>query len=75
MKKQYIIEIIYEGRPDIVYYYSGDNKEGEPMFNYKKTCAKDFQKIEDAEKELNILKAIGGPIREIKISTIKRKVF
>ena len=67
MRTKYIIHMSMPSRPDLDYFYAGDNREGCPVFQFHKRRAKRFDTQEDAEKQLEVF----GSIRSDEILTIQ----
>ena len=55
---RYIIQMKIPSRPDLNYYYRGQNKEGCNVFVLTKTNAKRYYFIEEAYRALSILSVI-----------------
>ena len=57
MQTKYIIKMKMPTRPDLDYYYRGQNKEGSHVFDFKRPTAKRYHYIEEAYRDLSILAA------------------
>lgn len=60
MVVKYIIQMTHPRilRDDLVYYYSGQDKEGVNRFDTRKENAKRYLRREEAHRDMNILSAI-----------------
>lgn len=57
MQTRYIIKMKMPTRPDLDYYYKGQSREGNPVFDFKRPTAKRYQYIEEAYRDMSILAA------------------
>ena len=58
MTTKYIIKMKIPTRPDLDYYYRGQSREGNPVFDFKRLTAKRYNYIEEAYRALSILSAV-----------------
>lgn len=55
MVVKYIIKMKMSTRPDLDYYYRGQSREGNPIFDFKRLTAKRYDFIEEAYRDMSIL--------------------
>ena len=55
MNTKFVIQSQMLSRPDLDYFYLGQNKEGCPIFDYKKYRAKKYPSWEEADRDRRIL--------------------
>ncbi len=58
MTTKFIIQMNMPTRPDLEYFYRGQNKEGCPVFGLKKAGAKRYDFLEEADRDARILSAV-----------------
>lgn len=73
MQTKFIIQMTMPARPDLEYFYRGQNKEGNSVFGFKKAQAKRYTSFEEAHRDMRILfaveKAITGQVTAIRCRT------
>lgn len=73
MQTKYVIQMKIPTRPDLDYFYRGQNKEGCPVFELKKIRAKRYTSFEEAHRDMRILfaveKAMAGQVTAIRCRT------
>ncbi len=57
MVTKYIIQTKMDTRPDLDYFYAGQNREGAPVYELKKSLAKRYNSWEEADRDARILAA------------------
>jgi hypothetical protein len=60
MQTKYVIQMRIPTRPDLDYFYRGQNKEGCPVFELKKIRAKRYTSFEEAHRDMRILFTVEG---------------
>ena len=58
MHTRFIIQMTMSARPDLEYFYRGQNKEGYNVFGLTKTNAKRYYFLEEADRDARILSAV-----------------
>ena len=58
MQTKYIIQMVYPTRPDLTYFYAGQNREGSQVFELKKSKAKRYDTMEEASRDAFILQVV-----------------
>lgn len=58
MQTKYVIQMTMPSRPDLEYFYRGENKDGCSVFDLKKSAAKRYDFLEEADRDARILAAI-----------------
>lgn len=58
MVTKFVIQMNMSSRPDLDYFYRGQNREGCPVFDFKKTTAKRYNSVEEADRDMRILAAV-----------------
>ena len=58
MTTKYIIQMKMPSRSDLDYYYRGQSREGNPVFDLKRLAAKRYDYIEEAYRALSILSVV-----------------
>lgn len=58
MTTKYVIQMTIPTRPDLEYFYIGQDKEGNPVFHFNKAKAKRYIFIEEADRDARILNAV-----------------
>ncbi len=58
MQTKYVIKMTMKSRPDLDYFYAGIGRSGLNVFELKKARAKRYDFIEEADRDMRILKAI-----------------
>ena len=57
MQTKYIIKMKMPARPDLDYFYCGEGKSGAQVFELKKSKAKRYSTVEEANRDAFILQA------------------
>lgn len=58
MQNKFIIQMTMPSRPDLEYFYRGENRDGCSVFDLKKSAAKRYDFIEEADRDARILAAV-----------------
>ena len=58
MQTRYIIQMTMPSRPDLEYFYRGENRDGCSVFDLKKSAAKRYDFLEEADRDARILAAV-----------------
>lgn len=58
MVTKFIIQMTMPTRPDLEYFYRGQNKEGNAVFGFQKSAAKRYDFVEEADRDARILTAV-----------------
>ncbi len=58
MQTKYIIQMTIPTRLDLEYFYRGENKDGCSVFDLKKSAAKRYDFLEEADRDARILAAV-----------------
>ncbi len=58
MTTKFVIQMKIPSRPDLDYFYRGQNKEGCPVFGFKTANAKKYNTAEEAYRDRSILMAV-----------------
>lgn len=61
MQTKYIIQMKMPLRSDLDYFYAGQSKEGGSVFELKKSKAKRYDFLEEADRDARILAAVSKP--------------
>ena len=61
MTTKYIIQMTMATRPDLEYFYCGEGKSGARVFELKKSRAKRYDFLEEADRDARILTAVNKP--------------
>lgn len=74
MVTKHIIQMAYPPRPDLTYFYAGQNKEGCPVFELKKSKAKRYDTMEEASRDAFILQVVHKPTGETyTVNTVRQR--
>ena len=60
MQTKFIIQMTMPSRPDLDYFYAGQNREGCSVFELKKSLAKRYDSFEEADRDMRIIEAVHG---------------
>ena len=71
MMTKFIIQMTPEARPDLKYFYAGIGRSGCPVFELKKSRAKRYDFIEEADRDMRILAAVDEMEETFKVKTIR----
>ena len=71
MQTKFIIQMVTQGRPDLEYFYAGIGRSGLPVFDLKKARAKRYNFVEEADRDVRILKAVDEMGETFKVKTIR----
>lgn len=55
---KYVIQMTIPSRPDLEYFYAGQNREGCPVFELKKTKAKRYDTMEEVSRDAFLLQVV-----------------
>ena len=70
MQTKFIIQMTMNARPDLEYFYRGQNKEGCPVFELKKSKAKRYDFLDEADRDARTLATVSKP-DTFKVITIR----
>jgi hypothetical protein len=70
MVTKFIIQMTMLCRPDLEYFYAGQNKDGCPVFELKKAKSKRYNSVEEADRAMRILSAVSKG-QTFKVSTVR----
>ena len=72
MQTNYILQMKLSTRPDLDYFYAGQNKEGKSVFELKKSLAKRYDFFEEADRDMRIIDAVHAvPSDTFEVKTIR----
>jgi hypothetical protein len=71
MQTKYVIQMTMKSRPDLDYFYAGIGRSSCPVFELKKARAKRYDFIEEADRDMRILKAMDEVGETFKVMTIR----
>ena len=58
MQTKFIIQMTMPSRPDLEYFYRGENRDGCSVFDLKKSAAKRYNFLEEADRDARILASV-----------------
>ena len=58
MQTKYIIQMTVPTRPDLEYFYRGENRDGCSIFGFNKAAAKRYDFLEEADRDARTLAAV-----------------
>ena len=58
MQTKFIIQMKMPSRPDLDYFYAGQHREGHSVFELKKSFAKRYDFLEEADRDARILSVV-----------------
>ncbi len=61
MQTKYIIQMTMPSRSDLEYFYCGEGKSGAQVFELKKSKAKRYSFLAEADRDARILTAVNKP--------------
>ena len=70
MQTKFIIQMTMPTRPDLKYFYCGEGKSGAQVFEFKKSRAKRYDFLEEADRDARIL-AVKEKNDTFKVMTIR----
>lgn len=75
MQTKYIIQMKMPTRPDLDYFYAGQNRKGNPVFELKKAKAKRYDSMEEVNRDAYLLEVVHKESGETyKVSTVRCRI-
>lgn len=71
MMTKFIIQMTMPSRPDLEYFYCGEGKSGAQVFELKKSKAKRYNFLEEADRDARTLSAVEMMGNTFKVITIR----